>query len=298
MSKLSGHRGLALLTLLSTAFLIAGTQLATAAGKSKLDVVNSTEFDPNAEEVELFSAMEDGKVASKLVLKDSKGGSLLVTNNTQQPLTVAMPKAMVGVQVLKQRSLGSNNGGGGSFGSFGSGGGGGAQTTGGGIGNTGGINSGGGNNNFNSGNLFSIPPSKTLSLSFNSVCLEHGKTEPAPRMEYTVAPVKTFSEDPVLERLLVNVSEQRIDKQVAQAAAWHLANEMSWTELASKSVKHLGGLPPTSYFSSAQLAQAQQAVSILTYRVNEEAKQNENASEEEVSEKPEADKVDRVSLLK
>ncbi|MCA9041310.1 MAG: hypothetical protein KDA65_13235 [Planctomycetaceae bacterium] len=300
MPKLSGHFSFALTAILSATLLISQSEYSSAAGKSKLQIVNNTEFDPNAEQVELFSAMEDGKVASKLVLKDSKGGRLLVTNNTQQPLTVAMPQAMVGVQVLKQFGQGLNSGGFGNN-SFGSGGG--AQSTGGGLnsgfGNQGG-NRGGNNLGTNStGSLFSIPPAKTLSLQFNSVCLEHGKAEPAPRMEYTVAPVKTFSEDPVLERLLVNVAQERIEPQVAQAAAWHLASDMSWSELAAKSIKHLGGRPATSYFSGNQLAQAQQAVSILTTRVKQEAEQNKNNPEsEEVSEKEEASNTDRVSLAR
>ncbi|QDU81239.1 hypothetical protein Pla110_29780 [Polystyrenella longa] len=294
MSKLSGHWTFSLVALFAaTSMVVAGTE-AFAAGKNKLDIVKNSEYDPNAEQVELFNAMEDGKVESKLVLKDSKGGRLLVTNNTQQPLSVSMPKAMVGVQVLKQLGgLGGQSGGQGGFGSGGQ-----AQSTGGGInggtgGNTGGL---GGNSG---GSLFSIPASKTLSLDFNSVCLEHGKAEPASRMEYTVAPVATFSEDPVLERLLVNVAEQRIDNHVAQAAAWHLASEMSWGDLAAKSVKHLGGLPATSYFSRAQLSKAQQAVSVLTFRVQQEAEENKNNSEsEEVSETPEPAPADRVSLAR
>jgi hypothetical protein len=41
--------------------------------------------------------------------------------------------------------------------------------------------------------------------------------------------------------LLVAFGKQRVDQRSAQAAAWHLANKMSWQELASKRIEHING---------------------------------------------------------
>ena len=62
-----------------------------------------------------------------------------------------------------------------------------------------------------------------------------------------------------MSSLLLLVGTKSIDPQVAQAAAWHLANKMSWEDLAVKRSNEIGetDLP---YFSQQALAQAQQLV--------------------------------------
>jgi len=105
--------------------------------------------------------------------------------------------------------------------------GGGAQTTGGGAGGAGGGLGGGmgGGAGGAGGGFFSIPPEKTVYVSYTSVCLEHGKTEPAPRMEYRMVKTETLVKDPALQELLKFVATGRVHQQAGQAAAWHLADK-------------------------------------------------------------------------
>jgi hypothetical protein len=88
--------------------------------------------------VELFSGMDDGRLETKLVANDSKGGFVFITNNADQTLTVDLPKSFVAVQVLKQL------GGGMGMGGMGGGGMGGMGGMGGGMGGMGGGGMGGG----------------------------------------------------------------------------------------------------------------------------------------------------------
>jgi hypothetical protein len=43
---------------------------------------------------------------------------------------------------------------------------------------------------------------------------------------------------------------------VAQAAAWHITDGISWQVLAAKVIDHAGGTPDEPYFQQAELAAA------------------------------------------
>ncbi|OYW11496.1 MAG: hypothetical protein B7Z55_19240, partial [Planctomycetales bacterium 12-60-4] len=88
-----------------------------------------------------------------------------------------------------------------------------------------------------------------------------------------------ISDDPILKELLKLVGTGNVDKQAAQAAAWHLANDMSFEELATKATQHAGGVPPTPYFTRQQLAGAQALLAV--------AKQQAEESPEPAAPKPE-----------
>ena len=81
-------------------------------------------------------------------------------------------------------------------------------------------------------------------------------------MSYKLIPLSQQTNDPVLGAMLEQFLAGNIDQKSAQAAAWHLANSMSWQELANKKIKHLGGLPPEPYFQQAQIIKAQQLVAV------------------------------------
>lgn len=253
-----------------------------AAG-GKQQHITKPQFDPTAKTVKLFDGIEQGLLKVTLIPKDSHGGNVLFENTTKEPLTVELPEAVVGVQALKQFG-GAGGGYGGSEGLGGEGGesgaGGGGQALGGGFGGGlgGGLGGGGlGGGGYGGGGLFSIPPEKVVRLSYNSVCLDHGKPEPSPKMTYRLVKLEDYTDDPVLQELLKLVGMNRIHPQVAQAAAWHLANDMSWGELARKRIDHLGGVPPTPYFNRAQLFQAYNLVALATGRAKESSHENADA---------------------
>jgi hypothetical protein len=124
---------------------------------------------------------------------------------------------------------------------------------------------GGGMGGMGGGGFFSVPPEKIVSVEFNSVCLEHGKPEPGPRHEYRLVRVEQVTQDPALKELLSMVATGRINTQVAQAAAWHLSDDMDWDELANKVVVR-APLPPMPYFTQRQLLAAQQLIALAETR--------------------------------
>lgn len=248
------------------AALMTAPLIGLAAEKKSKRPVKVLKHDPAAAQIELFDGVETGQLEVKVVPKNAFGGNVLIENKTDKPLTVKLPQAVIAVpKHLAQFGGGGFGGGGGGLGGGGLGGGGlggqgggGQQATGGGLGGGGGGLGGGGQGGggFGGSGFGSIPPETVASIPLTSVCLEHGKPEPNSRSEYVLVPIENVSDDPVLHQLLALVGTQKVDPQAAQAAAWHLTDKMSWDQLASKSQQHVGGLPPTKYFSQAQLETA------------------------------------------
>jgi hypothetical protein len=217
--------------------------LAWAADRKPNIRITKASMDPSAESMELFSAMEAGKVDVKLILMNSKQATVLIENKTKQGINVRLPEAFVGVlaQAGDPFGGGGNQGGGGQqqggFGGNQFGGGGGGQQ----------------------GGFFNIPAERVGEVRVAGVCLEHGKDEPRPAVKYELKPVEAFSKDPALYQMLKLFGEKKINQRVAQAAAWHIASKMSWDELAAKQVKRLGQ-SPQPYFSQQELRAALQLV--------------------------------------
>ena len=72
---------------------------ANADGRPKSD-----QYDPNAQTVEMFAAIEKGDIAVKLIPKDSTQCQVLIENKTDKPLNVKLPEAFAGVPVLAQNA--------------------------------------------------------------------------------------------------------------------------------------------------------------------------------------------------
>jgi hypothetical protein len=223
---------------------------------------------PKADEVELFAAMDAGDIEVKLIPKDSTTGTVLITNKTKKPLAIKLPDAFAGVPVAAQfggggGGFGGGGIGGGGIGGGGIGGGGGSQGLGGGFGGGGG-GFGGGGGGFGGGGgglgggggFFNVAPEKVGKVKVTAVCLEHGKDDPNPRIPYELRPIESFAKDQKVIELVKMLGRGEIDQHSAQAAAWHLANGMSWNELAAKiGRKHLNGATEP-YFTAAQLQKA------------------------------------------
>jgi hypothetical protein len=217
--------------------------------KKWLPTASKLTLDPSALRVGLFEGMGDGSLNVKVVAQNQFGGTVYIENPSNKPLTVDMPDAFVAVSVLRQGRGGGAGGAGGAAG--------GQQAAGGGAGGVGGQGGFGGGGA--GGGMFSIPPEHTAKIAFHSVCLEHGKADPDPTVNYKLIPVSQYTDNQQLAALLTLVARDTIDPQVAQAAAWNLSSNMSWQELASKQSTEIGStdLP---YFTQQALQQAQQLV--------------------------------------
>ena len=103
---------------------------------------------------------------------------------------------------------------------------------------------------------FVVQPGKQRAFRFATVCLEHGKPEPSPRMPYKLVALESFSADPRLPVVMAALAGGRVSQKAAQAAAWHIANGLSWERLAAEMIDHAGGCPDEPFFVPADLASA------------------------------------------
>jgi hypothetical protein len=84
------------------------------------------------------------------------------------------------------------------------------------------------------GGMMRIPAEKQLKLKVTTVCLEHGKRDPNPRAAYKMIPAEQFISDTRVVEICKLLGYNRLTQNVAQAAAWHLTDNLSWQELAVK----------------------------------------------------------------
>jgi len=198
--------------------------------------------------VAMFDGMKSGDLDVKFFPRNSKEAQLLIKNNTDKPLTVQLPDAFAGVPVLAQ-AVGNNNNAGGNRTSNTNKSSQNQGVGGGGLG--GGIGGGGGG-----GGAFNVPPEKTIKVRLAVVCLDHGKDEPNAHIPYEIRPLESYNADPEVRELCVLLGSAQVDQRSAQAAAWHLANHMSWDELAD--MKRFPHLPAYTkpYFSVDEMRAA------------------------------------------
>ena len=217
---------------------------------------------PDHRTVEMFAAIESKEIEVRLIPKDATEARVLIRNNTKKPLNVQLPAAFAGVPVLAQWG-----GGGGGGGLGGGGGGGGNQAMGGGMG--GGMMGGGGMGGGGmGGGMFNIAPEQVGQFKVATVCLEHGKKVPRPQIPYKIAPLDRVTTEPGVKELLVAFGSGRINQRVAQAAAWHLANGLSWEQLAAKRIKHLNGTSER-WFSPQEIRAGMQLARAATLKAQE-----------------------------
>ena len=225
----------------------------------------------NIEAVDLFEAMNAGQVAVRFIPSDAAKANVLIENKTDHVLHVELPDAFAAVPVLAQ--LGPDPAGNG-------GGGGGTQGVGGGL-NFGGPNAGrngqaignggGGGNRFGRGGgqgigmgVMRIAAEKTRKLTATTVCLEHGKPEPNPRIAYRMIPIEEFAGNDQVAELCRQLGRGSLAQKTAQAAAWQLANGMSWEKIATLNrieSKYLGSI---KFFQPNELARAKEFVESLS----------------------------------
>jgi hypothetical protein len=288
--------GLMLGALISAVLLPAESVAANKDGQAFKKPIRNPKFDPSADQVDLFDAMEAGQITVKLIPKGATGGNVFIENKTDQPLTVKIPEAVAAVSIHSQfaglpglnlGNAGAGIPGGGNQGNA-------PQKLGGGIGapqgnNPGAVN-GPGNGLVPGQGFFSIPADKVVALQFNSVCLEHGKPEPISKNRYTLIPIGRVSRDPVLHQLLIAVGSGKLDSKASQAAAWHLANKMSFKELSEKTTTPIGAVTQTPDFTREQIVNAEQLVVQARQRANERDVANRTVEETT------ADSVDEESV--
>ncbi len=246
-------RSLVVLALVAVPVLVQGAE-------RRKPTIKRGEYNPQHATVDMFEGMKSGQLEVRIILQDSKDGKLFIENKTDQPLNVKLPDAFVAV--LAQAG-------------FGMGGLGGNQ----GFGNQGGGNQG--YQNFGGG-FFNVPAERVGEIPVEGVCLNHGLKDPRPNIAYKVVPVEEYSSDPALKELLTMYREGRYTHAAAQAAAWHIANGMSWQELATKHIQRANG-QRVPYFAPQDLRLAMFMASTAKQRSEKSNGTSQSASTTPVS---------------
>ena len=220
------------------------------------------EYNAKDQTVEMFAAIEKGDIAVKLIPKDSTQCRVLIENKTDKPLNVKLPEAFAGVPVLAQvqpaqragrQQQNQMQGMGGGMGGMG----------------MGGMGMGGGG--MGGGGMFNVAPEKVGQFNVATVCLEHGKAEPKP-IPYEIKPIDSFTTKPGVRELCQALAAGQIGQRAAQAAAWHLNNDMSWEQLAAKRLRFANGTS-RPYFSQEELQGGMQVAAVAVKVAEERQKQ-------------------------
>ncbi|MDA9858633.1 hypothetical protein N9D23_10990 [Rubripirellula sp.] len=149
----------------------------------------------NAIQADLFDAMDAGQVDVKFIPQSAAKANVLIKNLTDQPLELRLPEAFAGVPILGQGMMGGMGGGGG---------------------------------------FMRVAPERVRKVAVTTVCLEHGKPDPNPKMAYKMIPLSEFTSNAEVRVVCEALGHGQITQNTAQAAAWHLMDDMSWRELAAK----------------------------------------------------------------
>jgi len=198
------------------------------------------------ETVEMFAAIEGGQIDVKLIPKDSTQCRVMIENKTNKTLTVQLPSAFAGVPVLAQAGVGGlgglgrgNRGGGGMGGNNNNM----NQGMGGGMGGMGmgGMGGMGGGGMGMGGGFMNVAPEKVGQLKVPTVCLDHGKADPRPGVKYKIVPIEQYTDKASVREVCQMLGDGKIAQRGAQAAAWHLNNNLSWQQLAAKELRFADG---------------------------------------------------------
>ncbi len=203
--------------------------------------------------LDLFDAIDQGKVDAKFVARSAAKGRLVLTNKTDQPVNVQLPEAFAGVPVLRQFGGGGGGGlGGGGGGGFGGGGGGGGGQAVGGGGGGGGLGGGGAGG----GGAFNIAPERIERIDVPLVCLEHGLRDPSSSKPYEIRPIEDVVTSPALIEIVKAFGNGQLPRGATQAAAWHINSGVSWNELAAKLTGTVRSINRGPYFSRQEIQAA------------------------------------------
>ncbi|MDC0574543.1 hypothetical protein OAO39_01290 [Pirellulaceae bacterium] len=229
----------------------------------------------DSDTVEFFAAKKAGLIDVMFIPRSSKSANIMMKNRTKRKLSIRMPEAFAGVPILGQMGgmgmggggMGMGGGGmgmgGGGGGQQGMGGGGGGMGMGGGGMGGGGMGMGGGGG---MGGFQNIEPGRVRKVKVATVCLEHGKKEPNPRIKYDIVPIENFTRNAQVIELCRMLGSGKLDQMSAQAAAWHLTDDLSWQQLVQKiGATHLNGTSER-YFHPNQVAMGMRYVQIAQQR--------------------------------
>lgn len=234
---------------LALAALAAPASLASEAGVAQ-HLSGAEKFNPKVETIRLFDGIGSGKLEVRVTAEGANLCRLRITNKTAEPLNVIMPAAFAAVPVSlvnlqEQQPPGDG------------------QLPDGedvpppedpqklGVGCP-----------YADGselNTYSFVPNRAAVLQLRAVCLEHDRPGPSPKHHYEVRRMDQVTSVKGVYEICAMMGRGEIDHQVAQFAAWHLNNQLSWKQLWSQS-QHGAGMGGREGVSQRQIFEAIEAV--------------------------------------
>ncbi|MBN2291259.1 MAG: hypothetical protein JXM70_02475, partial [Pirellulales bacterium] len=125
------------------------------------------------------------------------------------------------------------------------------------------------------GGMFNVAPEVVTDFKVPTVCLEHGKGEPRPKIPYKIKPIEALTDRADVKELCTMLGYGKLDQRAAQVAAWHLNNDMSWQELAAKQLHYANGTR-SPYFSPQQIQAGMQIVAMAKKMAEEKSKKSKD----------------------
>jgi hypothetical protein len=125
--------------------------------------------------------------------------------------------------------------------------------------------------------MFYVPPEKAGQFKVPTVCLEHGKAEPRPNVAYEIKPLESFTSNPAVWELSRMLGKGQLNQRAAQAAAWHLNNNMTWEQLAAKRLKFANGTT-APYFSQQEILAGMQVSAVAEKTAQQRSTQSSSSS--------------------
>ena len=117
--------------------------------------------------------------------------------------------------------------------------------------------------------MFNVAPGRVGKIKITTVCLEHGKNDPNPSVHYEIRPIESFTGDKQVAEICKMLGRGELSQNVAQAAAWHLTDGLSWEELAKKDRVRLSNGYTEKFFAPQELSMAIRAVGEAQRRAQE-----------------------------
>ncbi len=210
--------------------------------------VRSTE-----EVLDIFAALESEQIEAQIIVRDPFHARLLLKNPTSEPVLVQLPDVLAARPILAQQGLNFFGGQQANTNRASSPApqavGGSPMTT------TFGQQVGGRPGN----GMFSIAPEQVRTVDIACLCLEQGKPNPRSNVKYELVPLAEVNGDPRLAEVLRSHARGEADREIAQAAAWHIAGKLSWERLAGLS-QMVAINADAPIFNSLQLRRAKELV--------------------------------------
>ena len=89
------------------------------------------------------------------------------------------------------------------------------------------------------GDVIDLPAGRTLKIALPGVCLDYGKPTPTPSHRFVLETIESASGDVRLAAVMGRLARTSCARGVAQAAAWHLRNHLSWSQLVKLGRKEI-----------------------------------------------------------